>query len=174
MKASASGSSSRNDRRVSQVIFADAMQSQNSIRLTDVLRRQKWVILVMISLGLAMASLYWTRARVWYESTAKVLVSQRDPRMASSGAASAPAEDMVDEDVLANHMEVLRSREIVVNALDRHKVKKAKKSEAKVEGPERPSMQKIQQRKQNPQNQRSRTPKITKRQRSNFRSCPQF
>lgn len=40
--------------------------------------------------------------------------------MASAGASSTPTEDMVDEDVLANHMEVLRSREIVVAALDRH------------------------------------------------------
>ena len=122
MKSSSNGKSSSSDRRVSQVIFADAMQSQNSVRLTEVLRRQKWVILVMVSLGLSLSSMYWTRARIWYESTAKVMVSQRDPRMASAGASSNPTEDMVDEDVLANHMEVLRSREIVVAALDRHLV----------------------------------------------------
>lgn len=62
MKSSSNGKSSSSDRRVSQVIFADAMQSQNSVRLTEVLRRQKWVILVMVSLGLALAWLYWSRA----------------------------------------------------------------------------------------------------------------
>lgn len=123
MKASSKTSSQTSENRVGQVIFADSMQTEPSLRLSDVLRRQRWVILGSMSLGLALASLYWTKARVWYESSAKVLVSQRDPSLASSTSSSgSKGEDMVDEDVLANHMEVLRSRRIVHGALERHKL----------------------------------------------------
>ncbi len=99
------------------MVFADSMQSQPSLRISDILVRQRWVILGSMSLGLALASLYWSKARVWYESSAKVLVSQRDPSLASG---ASQGENMVDEDVLANHMEVVRSRRIVEGALKRH------------------------------------------------------
>lgn len=105
---------------MSQVIFADSMQAQPSLRLTDVLRRQRWLILGSVSLGLCLAAIYWTRARIWYESQAKILVSQRDPNLATSGATASQSEDVVDEDVLANHMEMVRSRRIVEGALKRH------------------------------------------------------
>lgn len=99
------------------MVFADSMQSQPSLRISDILVRQRWVILGSMSLGLALASLYWSKARVWYESSAKVLVSQRDPNLASG---ASQGENMVDEDVLANHMEVVRSRRIIEGALKRH------------------------------------------------------
>lgn len=124
MKAT-SKNSSQSD-RVSQVVFADSMQSQPSLQLSEILRRQRWVILAIMSLGLALSMLYWTKAKIWYESKAKVLVSQRDPRLASAGPATTNSEDMVDEDVLANHMEVLRSRRIVEGALSRHNLDKLK------------------------------------------------
>ncbi len=108
---------------MSQVIFADSMQSQPSLKLLDILRRQRWIILATISVGTALAALYWTKATVWYESSAKILVSQRDPRLASSETGTkTQSQNMVDVDVLANHMEVLRSRRIVEGALNRHKL----------------------------------------------------
>lgn len=116
MKGS-SKSSQSGEKRVSQVVFADSAQSQPSLRISDILVRQRWVILGSMSLGLALASLYWSKARVWYESSAKVLVSQRDPGLASG---ASQGESMVDEDVLANHMEVVRSRRIIEGALKRH------------------------------------------------------
>ncbi len=98
------------------------MQGQASLKLTDILQRQRWVILATISLGVALASLYWTKATPWYESTAKIMVSQRDPQLAAGIDATKGSEEMVDEDVLANHMVVLRSRKIVDGALQRHKL----------------------------------------------------
>ncbi len=117
MKSSSKSSPQSGEKRVSQVAFADSMQSQPSLRISEILVRQRWVILGAMSLGLALASLYWSKARVWYESSAKVLVSQRDPSLASG---ASQGENMVDEDVLANHMEVVRSRRIVEGALKRH------------------------------------------------------
>ncbi|MFO1003505.1 MAG: Wzz/FepE/Etk N-terminal domain-containing protein [Planctomycetaceae bacterium] len=117
MKGSSKSSPQSGEKRVSQVVFADSAQTQPSLRISDILIRQRWVILGSMSLGLALASLYWSKARVWYESSAKVLVSQRDPSLASG---ASQGENMVDEDVLANHMEVVRSRRIVEGALKRH------------------------------------------------------
>ena len=122
MKASSKNSSQSSDNRVSQVVFADAMGSQQSLNLMDILRRQRWIILATVSVGTALSALYWTKATVWYESTAKILVSQRDPGLASSEAGATTTQDMVDEDVIANHMEVLRSRRIVEEALTRYKL----------------------------------------------------
>lgn len=123
MKASSKNSSESSGKRVSQVIFADSMQSQPSLNLMDILRRQRWIILATVSVGTALAALYWTKATPWYESTAKILVSQRDPGLASAEAgATTTSQDMVNEDVIANHMEVLRSRLIVEGALNRHKL----------------------------------------------------
>lgn len=117
MKGSSKSSPQSGEKRVSQVVFADSAQSQPSLKISEILVRQRWVILGSMSLGLALASLYWSKARVWYESSAKVLVSQRDPTLASG---DSKGESMVDEDVLANHMEVVRSRRIVEGALKRH------------------------------------------------------
>ncbi len=125
-----------NGNRVSQVVFADSMNSQSSLRISDVFRRQRWVILGSMSLGLALASLYWTKARIWYESSAKILVSQRDPGLASTTAATTQTREMVDEDVLANHMEVLRSRRIVEGALERHSLMDLPSVKGNIRNPE--------------------------------------
>ncbi len=131
--------SQSNDNRVSQVIFADSMQSQPSLRISDVLRRQRWVILGAMSLGLALGSLYWSKARVWFESSAKILVSQRDPNLASSANPGAQSDNMVEQDVLANHMEVVRSRRIVEGALKRHNISELPSITSQLEGTEKDS-----------------------------------
>ena len=110
------------DRRISQVVFADSMGPVQTLNLVDILRRQRWVIMSMISLGVCLAAFYWTKATPWYESTAKVLVSQRDTGLTGTTGATSSTEEMVDEDVLANHMEVLRSRRIIEGALIRHEL----------------------------------------------------
>ena len=121
------------------MIFADSMQSQPSLRISDVLRRQRWVILGAMSLGLALGSLYWSKARVWFESSAKILVSQRDPNLASSANPGAQSDNMVEQDVLANHMEVVRSRRIVEGALKRHNISELPSITSQLEGTEKDS-----------------------------------
>lgn len=116
-KAMATSKSAREKQQVNQIVFAESPGQQGALKLTEVLSRQRWVIMGMMSLGLALSSLYWTRARVWYESRAKVLVSQRDPGLTSTTTSAASAEAVINEDVLANHMEVFRSRRIVEEAL---------------------------------------------------------
>ncbi|MEZ6062256.1 MAG: polysaccharide biosynthesis tyrosine autokinase [Planctomycetaceae bacterium] len=103
-----------------QLVFAGPRQEPPSLKLTEVLSRQVWVIVSCTVLGLAYACIYWMYAPVWHESSASVLVSQRDPGMASVGSQTSGSEVVVSEDILANHMEVLRSRRIVGDALQRH------------------------------------------------------
>lgn len=102
------------------LVLADSSQSGPSLKLGDVLKRQMWLILACISQGCALASVYWINAPVIYESKAKVMVSQRSPQMATTDMAMSQDQSMVDEDVLANHMEIVRSRRIVETALKRH------------------------------------------------------
>jgi succinoglycan biosynthesis transport protein ExoP len=102
------------------LVLADSSQSAPSLKLGDILKRQMWLILACISQGCALASVYWINAPVVYESRAKVMVSQRSPQMATTDMAMSQDQSMVDEDVLANHMEIVRSRRIVETALKRH------------------------------------------------------
>ncbi len=99
MKGSSKTNPQPGDNRISQVVFADSMQAQPTLKLSEVLQRQRWVILGAMSLGLALSSLYWTKAKIWYESSAKILVSQRDPGLASVEKQSQTSQDMVDTDV---------------------------------------------------------------------------
>ena len=89
------------------------------IDLLEVVKREFWLIAMFVSAGIAAAVWYSMSAEVWYESTAKVLVSQRDPRTATNGMNEGGAEVSVDDNVLANHMEVVQSRLIIDAALDR-------------------------------------------------------
>lgn len=112
-------SQASSDKRISQVVFADSMQTGQTMNLTAILSRQRWVILFAVALGLAVATFYWTKATIWYESTAEVLVSQRDQGISATGEANPNGEVTVEDDVLANHMVVLRSRRIIEGALKR-------------------------------------------------------
>ncbi len=102
------------------LVLADSSQSGVSLRLGDLLKRQMWLILACVSQGLALGSAYWINAPEWYQSRAKVMVSQRSPQITSTDSASVEDQSMVDEDVLANHMEILRSRRIVETAMKRN------------------------------------------------------
>ena len=84
-----------------------------SIDLIQVALRQRWLIILATCIGLTLGVAYSTKARVWFESEAKVLVAQRSAGLSSSGTGT----DSIDEDVLANHMGLIRSRRIVSAAL---------------------------------------------------------
>jgi succinoglycan biosynthesis transport protein ExoP len=102
------------------LVLADSSHSTSSMSLGDILKRQMWLILACVSQGCALAAVYWLNAPVVYESKAKVMVSQRSPQMSTADSANNMDQSMVDEDVLANHMEIVRSRRIVETALKRH------------------------------------------------------
>lgn len=105
---------------VGTFVLSDGSNNQQpSINLVAIVRRQKWLILACVCQGIGLAVLYWMYAPVLYESRARVMVSERSPQVSTTGT-SAASESMVDEDVLANHMEVIRSRRIVEAALSRH------------------------------------------------------
>lgn len=69
-------------------------------------------------MGVAAALIYCMNATVWYESTAKVMVSQKDPGLATGvSGGNLAADEILNQDILANHMEIVSSRKIVQNAL---------------------------------------------------------
>lgn len=90
----------------------------DTLNLVDVIRRQLWLIVACVLLGVACAVFYCLHSPVWYESRAKVLVSPKDTGLTTSVTGQQGSDTILNEDVLANHMEVVRSRRIVVTALE--------------------------------------------------------
>jgi succinoglycan biosynthesis transport protein ExoP len=86
--------------------------SEAPLDIVEILSRQRWIIIFCMTLGLALGVFYAIKATVWYESTATLLINPKSPTGGSSGGS-----DILEEDILANHMEVLRSRKIVEGAL---------------------------------------------------------
>jgi succinoglycan biosynthesis transport protein ExoP len=86
--------------------------SELSIDLLQVLQRQRWLIIFVTLIGIASGVFYATQATVWYKSTASILINTKNP--SSEGKSGS---EVVNEDILANHMELLRSRKIVEGAL---------------------------------------------------------
>jgi polysaccharide biosynthesis transport protein len=85
---------------------------EGNIDILNILHRQRWLIVFFAILGTALGLLYTLKAQVWYQSNARVLINQKSPGLSESGGS-----DMVEEDVLANHIEIIRSRRIVESAL---------------------------------------------------------
>jgi succinoglycan biosynthesis transport protein ExoP len=83
------------------------------------LLRRRWLSLCLgIVVGLAGGALYYTFAAVKYESSAQILVMSKDPQLATRGVnASEQSEERISEDLLATHIQLLQSREIVGQAL---------------------------------------------------------
>lgn len=90
-----------------------------TLNLVDVLRRQMWLIAACVLAGVACAVIYWIHSPVWYESRAKILVSPKDTGLAASASGQQSSDSIVNEDILANHMEIVSSRRIVETALKR-------------------------------------------------------
>ncbi|KAA5540023.1 polysaccharide biosynthesis tyrosine autokinase [Roseiconus nitratireducens] len=85
----------------------------DSLDLLDIFRRQRWMIIFLAVLGLAAGILYALNATVWFESRAKLLISERTAGLGGTGTGTG----MVEEDTLANHIELISSRMIVDEAL---------------------------------------------------------
>ena len=79
-----------------------------------ILSRQRWLIAAMTLAGIALGVAYAMNAEVWYRTKAKVLINEKSAGLGASGSGT----DIVDEDILANHMELLRSRLIVGEAIE--------------------------------------------------------
>jgi succinoglycan biosynthesis transport protein ExoP len=89
-------------------------ESESALDILQILNRQRWIIAFCVALGLALGILYATRATVWYQSTAKVLINPKSPTQGSGNESG-----VLEEDILANHIEILRSRKIVEGALSK-------------------------------------------------------
>ncbi len=88
----------------------------DTIDVFEMLRRQRWLIAFMTMLGLALGVTYAVFARPWYTSQAKVLIAEKSAGLSSGNTGT----DIVEEDVLANHMELILSRRIVGEALQEY------------------------------------------------------
>ncbi|PHQ32842.1 polysaccharide biosynthesis tyrosine autokinase [Rhodopirellula bahusiensis] len=87
---------------------------EETLDVLQILSRQRWLIAFLSIAGLAAGVAYALNAQVWYESNAKVLINQKSAGLGGNSTGT----DMVDEDILANHMELIQSRMIVGEALE--------------------------------------------------------
>ncbi len=85
-----------------------------TLDIIQILNRQRWIIIFCVTLGLALGVFYALKAQIWYTSTSTLLINPKSPTTGPSG-----QNDLLEEDVLANHIEILRSRKIVEGALKR-------------------------------------------------------
>jgi capsular exopolysaccharide synthesis family protein len=93
-----------------------------AIRVWEAVQR-RWLILILgMVVGVCLALTYWFFWPRTYESSAKILVMRKDPTIAASGVSRAPEVEgpHVSSEVLATHVELLRSRKIVAEALERN------------------------------------------------------
>ena len=88
----------------------------NELDLLEILGRQRWLIAFLAMLGLIGGIAYALNAPVWYESRAKVLIARRTAGL--SGASDAAG--IVEEDTLANHIELISSQMIVGRAMEKN------------------------------------------------------
>ena len=88
---------------------------EDSLDIFAILGRQRWPIIVLTILGIAGGITYAIKARPWYTSNARVLINEKSAGLGSENSAT----DIVDEDILANHIELLQSRLIVGEALSK-------------------------------------------------------
>ncbi|MEM9644474.1 MAG: Wzz/FepE/Etk N-terminal domain-containing protein, partial [Planctomycetota bacterium] len=93
-----------------------ARQPSDAVNLTQMINRQRWLVILIASCGLAAGVIYALHSQVWFQSQAKILVAQRSAGLNNNGTGT----DQVDEDVLANHMGLIRSRRIVKEALSEY------------------------------------------------------
>lgn len=87
---------------------------EEGIDVFAILGRQRWPIAILTIAGLVAGISYALKAQVWYKSHARVLINEKSAGLGSSGGAT----NIVDEDILANHIVLLQSRKIVGEALE--------------------------------------------------------
>lgn len=91
--------------------------------LTQVLRllvRRKLLVSLGVVAGVALAILYYSRARPVYEARAQILVIPKDARLPTQGERD-PVEDGADSNShLATHVELFRSPQVINRAVEEH------------------------------------------------------
>ncbi|MEM6468890.1 MAG: polysaccharide biosynthesis tyrosine autokinase [Planctomycetota bacterium] len=90
----------------------------DSFDLLQVLSRQRWMIGFLAVVGLGAGIAHGIYAPVWFESRAKVLIAERTAGLGGGGENGSTGTGMVEEDTLANHIELISSRMIVEQALN--------------------------------------------------------
>ncbi|HWL08371.1 MAG TPA: polysaccharide biosynthesis tyrosine autokinase [Planctomicrobium sp.] len=92
-----------------------------TVDVIAVIRKNVPLIFFCGVLGILAGVTYWANAQDWYESKAKMLVTLKDMRSGSGERRDAASwgSDRIQDEVLANHMEIFSSRRIVGNALKR-------------------------------------------------------
>lgn len=89
-----------------------------TVDVVAILRRQAAMITFCGVVGLLLGVIYWANAEITYETKAKMLVTLKDMR-AKEGGDSSWGSDRIQDEILANHMEIVTSRRIVGSALER-------------------------------------------------------
>jgi len=91
------------------------------LNVWQVLRR-RWILMVLwLTVGWGAAVAYWRFTPPMYESSVQVLVMRKNPSLPTSGVQhSAELESKISEDLLATHMQIVQSRRIVAQALERN------------------------------------------------------
>jgi polysaccharide biosynthesis transport protein len=85
-----------------------------------IILQRRWKIVALCVLGLWVSGLaYCYAARQKYQSKTQVLVMRKDTGLVTNTSSSNSPEPQVSEDLLATHMELIRSKNIVSNALSR-------------------------------------------------------
>lgn len=92
--------------------------SIREIGLWEIVGRRWVTILLCLVACWALSVVYFVLARPKYESTAELLIIRKDPKLAASGVdASRESESAVSEDLLATHMQIVRSQKILNESL---------------------------------------------------------
>ena len=88
----------------------------DTLDVLEILSRQRWLIIFLCLCGLTAGIAYAIYAPVWYESEATVLINQKSAGLSGDST----GQSIVDEDILANHIELIQSRMIVGEALEQN------------------------------------------------------
>ena len=88
---------------------------ESVFEIISVLRRQRWIVALTAALGLAAGILYALKAPEWYQSHAKIMIASK----AAGLSGDSNDNEVIQEDVLANHIDLLRSRRIVHEAMEK-------------------------------------------------------
>ena len=81
--------------------------------VSGMISRQRWLLAFLGMLGAVIGTAYALNAEIWYQSRAKVLISQKSAGLGDS----TTGQLLIDDATLANHVSLIASRLIVGDAL---------------------------------------------------------
>jgi capsular exopolysaccharide synthesis family protein len=97
------------------------MPGVHAIDLPGMLRRRWHLLGIGAGVGIALSLVYYMCAELKYESTAQVLVMKKDAKLPTKGVEGNDETDTrVSEDLLATHMQIIGSQEVIKRALADH------------------------------------------------------